>query len=175
MKKITLFSVLLIVLFAACKKSNTVSYHLTATVDGQAKTFNFNPIATKMTNSGYTFITVTGFSAASLNTETFTLSLHNSITGVKVFQAGTFSDTASAYAISGMYQPSITTQYVAGTGIVAQTLGTSATIANHLKLVITSIDSTSVKGTFSGDCYFNGDPTAGKKTITNGDFYAKFQ
>lgn len=46
----------------------------------------------------------------------------------------------------------------------------NASIANHLKLVITSVDSILITGTFSGDFYLSGDITGTIKTITNGDF-----
>ena len=44
-----------------------------------------------------------------------------------------------------------------------------------MKIVITAIDSSTVKGTFSGDFYYMGDISGAKKTITNGDFYVPWK
>ena len=64
--------------------------------------------------------------------------------------------------------------YVGGTSIT-QAASYSAPLVNHMKIVITAMDSATAKGTFSGDLFLNGDFTAAKKTVTSGDFYAKFQ
>ena len=180
MQKITLLPALLAVLligsFSACNKSNSgasASYHLTATIDGKAETFNVNDIATRTTLGGVTYIAITGFATSSPTGETMSLSLSNGFSRV-AFKPGTYSDTASSCDIAGIYQASLSSQFLAGTSVTQSSLLSSVSIANHFKVAITSIDSASMKGTFSGDYFAGGDPTGAKKTITSGDFYVKF-
>jgi hypothetical protein len=176
-KKITLFSALLVCVFLSCKKSSSnssSSYHVTATIGGKAETFNVTPVATRLTNGGFTLIAVSGFAAASSTTEVLSLSLTND-PGQATFKAGTYSDTASGYAIGGVYKATTANQYVAGSSVTQPALGSGTPVTNHFSVIITSIDSATIKGTFSGDYFLYGDPTAAKVTITNGDFYAKFQ
>jgi hypothetical protein len=52
--------------------------------------------------------------------------------------------------------------------------GANITI-HHFVLNITSINSTAIQGTFSGDLFSNGDPSTTAKALTNGTFNAKFQ
>lgn len=173
MKKISILSLVLIGLFLSCKKSNSgpsSSYHMTATVNGTAKTFNIGTIATKITNGNVTLITITGFGSTTTG-EALTVTIDNGF-GASTIGAGTYSDTTAKFDVGGTYLISAGQQFVAGTSVV-QTMG--AVITNHLKLIITAMDSQTIRGTFSGDYYYNGDPTSSKKTITNGDFYAKFQ
>ena len=87
-----------------------------------------------------------------------------------MFGVGNWTDTSQKYAITGVYSPANGHDYAAGTVAVA-----GATITNHLKLTITSVDSTAVKGSFSGDFYLNGDLSGTKSTITNGDFYVAWK
>jgi len=169
MKKIVLFMALTGAL-VSCKKSNSGSsgYHVTASADGSGKAFNTAPTASKITNTGFTQITIDGFTNAGV--ESMNLIIDNAPSG-KPLAAGTYTDTTSAFDVALFYTQNTTTAYAGGTSV---TTGASVTIQNHVKIVITSIDSTAIKGTFSGDVFLNGDVTAAKKTITNGDFYVKF-
>ena len=171
MKKIIL-SMALISVFLSCKKSNSSysGYHITASVDGSGKTFNTAPVATKLTNMGVTQITLDGFTTA--GGESVSMIIDNAPSG-KPIAPGTYIDTTGDFDVALFYTQNITTAYAAGSSITA---GATAAIQNHMKIVITSIDTTtSIKGSFSGDVYLNGDPTAAKKTFTNGDFYLKFR
>ena len=156
----------------SCKKSNTGSsgYHVTASADGSGKAFNTAPVATKLTNTGVTQITVDGFTTA--GGESISLIIDNFPSG-KPIVAGTYTDTTSDFEVALFYTQNLTAGYAGGTSVTA---GAGVTIQNHVKIVIASIDTTSsIKGTFSGDLFLNGDATAAKKTFTNGDFYVKFQ
>ena len=170
MKKIVLFMALTGAL-VSCKKSNSSSgYHVTGSVDGPGKAFNTAPVATKATNTGATQITVDGFATGA--GETISLIIDNFPSG-KPILPGTYTDTSSDFDVALFYTQNLSAGYAGGTSVTA---GSNVTIQNHVKIVITAIDTTStIKGTFSGDVFLNGDVTAAKKTFTSGDFYVKFQ
>ena len=178
LKKTLLFSALLVCAFVSCKKNNSASsggnYHFTATIDGKAQTFNVSPLAVRVTNSGVSLIGIEGFTSASSTTQVLAVSWTNNPPNSAAFTVGTYSDTASKYAIGGNYNPSTTEAYVSGSGIESGAT-TNIPFANRLKIVITAVDSTTVRGTFSGVFYLNGDLTQAKKTITDGDFYVPWK
>ena len=66
-------------------------------------------------------------------------------------------------------------EYESGQTVADDAATNNSTIANHFKVNITSIDGKTAKGTFSGDFYQDGDVTRNKISITNGEFYVKFQ
>jgi len=172
-KRSFLFAGLLLCAGISCKKSNSGSsgsYHVTATVDGKAEKFNVNAIADKITVQGVTSLTLTGFVTNSPTGETITLNVSTIYGRPLPIKAGTYSDTTTLYDVDGFYQTSMSDMYEAGTSI-SQSAGTA--IVNHFKLVITSLDSSSIKGTFSGDFIGGIGSDQPKKTITNGDFYVK--
>jgi len=176
MKKITLFSMVLIGAFMSCKKSNSGStgYHMTASVDGASKNFNVTPPIAAESKSGTTVnaLIITGV----LNTSTgeSMILMINSNDGSNIVP-GTYADTSSHFNTQATYTVNLATQYLAGSLIAEEASGAGAPVKNHLKIVIASMDATSVKGTFSGDLYANGDVSTIPKPMTNGDFYAKFQ
>jgi hypothetical protein len=75
----------------------------------------------------------------------------------------------------GIYNPSVSQSFVGGSQSTGYASNIGVTGVNHLKLVITSLDSTAVKGTFSWDFYYNADLSAAKKSITNGDFFVPWK
>lgn len=176
MKKHLFFAALLLGAFISCKKNNSgssASYHVTATVNGKAETFNVNDVATKVSLGGATYISITGFVTSSPTGETLSLGLSNNAGGPAI-KAGTYADTSTRYEVTGIYQSSITQQYLAGSNVFINAQGGGTPLTNHFVLVVTAIDSSSIKGTFSGDYFIAGSPGSDKKTITNGDFYVKF-
>ena len=63
-------------------------------------------------------------------------------------------------------------EHDAGQTVASEAVINNITITNHFKVNITSITSTTISGTFSGDFYQDGDVVNGTKlTITNGDFF----
>ena len=174
MKKIVTFSVIMIALFASCKKSNSSSsYQISASVDGTSKNFNIATIASRTNVNGVTMISIQGIASTSTG-ENFEIDVSNGPSSDSIV-AGNYSDTSSNFNVSGVYMSNATTEYDAGTMLAYDASNTGTTLTNHLKLTITSMDKTSIRGTFSGDFYFNDDISAAKKTITSGNFYAKFQ
>ncbi len=182
-KKIILFSALFVCVFASCKKNNSGSsssnYHFTATIDGKAQTFNVSPFIFRVTNSGVSIITIEGFTGTTAaNGQVLALSWTNSGgsgVGANNFTTGTYSDTAGKYSLMGVYNPTLNESFVGGTQSTGYASNIGVTGLNHLKLVITSLDSAAVKGTFSGDFYFNADLSGAKKSITNGDFFVPWK
>ncbi len=177
MKKTLALSAVLIGLLFSCKKSNSDSsgsYHITANIDGTAKTFNSSALAVKITSSGFTSLGVGGGASPTTTASDVVLINISNIPGGKPIVAGTYTDTSSSFTISCTYTLNPTSIYMGSTDVTGTGLPYSA-IKNHVKVVISSIDATSVKGTFSGDLYNNGDITGAKKTFTSGDFYVKLQ
>jgi len=71
--------------------------------------------------------------------------------------------------VEALYVAPDASSYDAGTAIVS----TAKNMVNHLTTTITSFTNGEIKGTFSGDFYYNSNPAGAKKSITNGAFYVK--
>lgn len=142
---------------------------MTATIAGTAQTFNVSPLAISVSNGGLTMVSIEGFSSNSSTTESLAIAWTSTTPGL-TFGTGTYYDTVTSYATIGTFVPSVSQSYVSGSGVTGIAAGSGVTVTNHLKIIITAVDSTSVKGTFSGDFYYMGDITGAVKTITNGDF-----
>jgi len=174
MKKIFIISLCFSALFLSCKKSNSGgsagSYYIKASMDGTAKTFNVNALASKFTANGITSIAVFGNVSSAANLEGINITINNG-SGTKPIIAGSYSENSTDFVVGAVYNPGSTT-IVYGAGIYPNP-------ANPLQFTITAIDNNTIKGTFSGDFYYTNTATAqigpSKKTFTNGEFYVKFQ
>jgi hypothetical protein len=176
MKKITFLVTLLVIFCLSCKKSNNPdsSYFITATVGGTPKSFATMPFARTTTGLGFTLVTVIG---AVSSTEPIAISVGN-LPALQPIVAGTYTDTSTSFEVEAAYAQNSTNgvSYNGGSNEDGSTSGSvNPAIANHFKVVITSITGTTIKGTFSGNLYLNGDPTATALAVTNGSFYVKFQ
>ena len=178
MKKIYVASLSLLVLFASCKKSNSTdnSVHFTCTVGGTAKTFNTGLIANKVVAYGVTTIDIHGISGATAGAEAFELQIDNALSGDSII-AGNYTDTNTHFETDAVYDPntSALNSYEAGNGMAADAVNAGVTIKNHFTVHITAIDAGSIRGTFSGDMFYNADVSSTVKTVASGDFYAKLQ
>jgi len=158
-------------LVVSCHKSGSdnPSYYIRASVDGTAMSFSAKTLAGKFTNAGTTTLSITGAVSSSKNLGTIQLYILN-VPGGKPIVAGTYSETdRTDFSMWGLYYPDSTNHVYQG--------GQLNNPANPFKITITSIDNTAVKGSFSGDYYFNTGttiPGPEKKTFTNGEFYVKF-
>jgi hypothetical protein len=181
LKKTVYFSIaffFLVTLFSSCKKSSSgnsaSSYFITATINGTTKSFATMPFAHTSTNLG---ITLTGIEGAVTSTEPILVSVAN-IPSSQPIVAGTYSDTSTSFEVEALYSPNSPSgvSYSGGSNEDGSNsgLGNSAP-GNHFKVVITSITSTTIKGTFSGNVYLNGTPGTSVLAVTNGSFYVKFQ
>lgn len=86
-----------------------------------------------------------------------------------------YTDTESNVNTLASYNADGTTQYNAGTMVYQSTLREGVTMVNHLRVRLTELSNSSVRGQFSGDFYEDGDVLGTKVTITEGEFYAKVQ
>lgn len=175
MKKPLFFAALALGALLSCKKnsSGNNSAHITATVDGKNKTFNFSAVASRVTAYNSTYYSISGFAGNSPTTETMQLSIIALTNGVAL-KPGTIVDTSTQYAITGIYSATLTEPYEAGSQVYGNTIGSGEPpITNHFKVTVTALDSTSIRGTFSGDFYQYGSTDSTKKTVTNGDFFVK--
>lgn len=169
------FAALFLAALGSCKKggsssSNNTSYHLTAHIDGTTQNFNYTLQATKISGAGVYQFAITGYTGApSAGGQGLGLGWTNTSAG-PVFGIADWYDTSHAYSISGVYLPTSTDSWEAGTNVFFA--GNGASIVNHLKLNISAFDSSTVTGTFSGDFYDMGLVSSTKKTIY-GDFYVQ--
>ncbi|MDR3714856.1 MAG: hypothetical protein P4L51_18755 [Puia sp.] len=174
MKKMFILSIAAAGIFTSCKKSDSSpSYSMSANVAGTTKNFNaVTPIAQKVTVNDVTTITVTGVLSTSTG-ESMIIALDNSNGGGPIV-AGKYADSSSLYNLSANYIPALGSLFQGGSIVWELASATSQPI-NHFVLNITSISSTSIHGSFSGDLFSYGDPSAAVKSVTNGSFNAKFQ
>ena len=174
MKKIAL-SLALISVLLSCKKSNSssTSYHMTASISGNAKNFNVTPPVAQETKTGTVVndVSITGILNASTG-ESLILSIDNNFSD-KSIVAGTYTDTSSTFNVQVVYAVNLATQYWGGSVTASDAAGAGSPVKNHIKIVITSIDDKTVKGTFSGDLFGGGDISATPTPMINGDFYAQ--
>jgi hypothetical protein len=159
-------------MFASCKKSDSgqPANHVSGSVDGAAKSFNYTTSATKVTNGSMNSVSIMGVADAT-GTATLNIAVQNFNGPIT---PGSYIDTVSSKGQIGLNYmfPALNQVYMGGTAVY---FNATTAITNHLKVVIASIDSVSVKGTFSGDVFLQGNSSSTKKTITNGDFNVKFK
>jgi hypothetical protein len=176
MKRLFFLATLPAVLSLSCNKSHNTgsAYFINASIDGVSKSFSGNVFATRTSdNKSYT-ININGLFASSSGEGLDVLVSSNNPS--QIVGADTYGDSSSVYTIVLSYAPTIAgTGYSGGTAASDTAKAHGITITNHLQVVISSITSVEVKGSFSGDIFLSGDATADKKTVTNGSFYAKFQ
>jgi hypothetical protein len=172
MKSITkvLFLFLFSVLIFSCKKSSssTSSYYVKGTLDGTAKNLTTTALAAKSNlGSGIYNLTIVGTST----TEELAISLWSDQDN---FTAGS---TYSIDALGGTTKNTLS--YVSPIGSSApSSLWNSTydfgTVQESFTCTITDATSAYVKGTYSGTIYMATDSAVVSKTVTLGEFYAKF-
>jgi hypothetical protein len=184
----TLFTLLSIPLFffIACKKDTGSSnnptptpstIHLTAQLNGTATSFNTNVqalwVADTINHVPVKDLQIIGYTTAGAG---FLLEIDPVTTTGKI-AAGTYIETnITAFVCGGLYAP-----ITANVTTSAYLSGLNPSTTNPFQIIITSVDTSGVKGTFKGDTFFENlsvgissvDITK-KTTFANGDFYAKF-
>jgi hypothetical protein len=175
MKKIVILSIATLALFASCKKSSSSSATgLTASVNGTSKNFGIAAMATKTHLAGVTQIEILGATSSTADPEVLSIQIGNDLTfGADSINAGTYSDTSTRFSVEVTYASGLTgsspINYQGGTFVDgSQGPGTPAT--NHMTVVISSITNNSIKGTFSGNIYQDGDPGAASWPVVSGSF-----
>jgi hypothetical protein len=177
MKKIYLLTLVLVSLFSSCKKDND-SYYIRCTIDGTAKTFNVGTYAHKdvdPANAQNYGIGMGGFATSSDQDDWMGFWIDNIPSGDEIV-AGAYDHTSADFDLLATYSnESAAFDYASGSSVDEDAVTYAVTITNHFKLTILSIDNNTIKGTFSGDFYDDGDPRNSKKSVTNGEFYLKFK
>ena len=174
MKKLSSLLIILSVamVFVSCKKSNSSTasggYYFKAKFDGGSKDFSgqVNAIKSNLGQGTYSLI-ITGITG----TEESGLTLwsdKDDFTAGKTFTLSALGGTAYnllVYAAPlGSSDPS--SQWTSTYDY--------ATVTQSFQCTITESTSAYIKGTFSSVIYQNNDQTVAKKTVTEGQFYAKF-
>ena len=173
MKKILLL-LLVAGLIAGCNKddaSHNDSFYFMCKIDGVDKTFSANMFGYKETNgTNYGYI-LGGFSDASNDAESFGIVVNN-VPGQKDITTRTYADSDTEFQVLTTYLDTSGVFYEAGTPVYAGGLNDDA-IATHFQVVISSLSTDAIAGTFKGSYYAEGDVTAPKKEITEGKFRIK--
>jgi hypothetical protein len=145
---------------------------MTASIDGTSKSFNIAVVATRQSTGNTTVVDIVGV-LSPITGESMNLTITNS--NNTPIKAGVYTDTTAGFDLEAIYTANASIIYNAGNAVNAAAKVSGATIANHFKLVITSIDSASVSGTFSGDFYLASIVPGTTKSVTSGDFSAQFK
>ena len=177
MRKTWIFALSLTCLISSCKKNND-SYYIRCTIDGTAKTFNVGTYAHNdidPSNSKIYGIGMGGFATNSDQDDWLGFWIDN-VPSENEIVAGAYDHTSADFDLLATYSnESAAFDYASGSSVDEDAVTYAVTITNHFKLTILSIDNNTIKGTFSGDFYDEGDPRNSKKSVTNGEFYLKFK
>ena len=185
MKRTLVLSLAVLTYFASCKKDSgdsTPQAQMHAKMDGNAVTFD-STLKAKWTTTTVSGSSVTALLIQGSKTsggDILQLEVAPTSSSKKV-DVGTYSESnTTTYLTSGVYFPKDSSASKTLLGFIA---GVSPSPTNPLQVVISSIDATTVKGTFKGDFYYTfynaADSnyyfsSANKKTFSEGTFTAKF-
>ena len=175
MKKILVLSLLAVVLFTGCSKDKTEStYFVKFLADGTQKAFSAFTFGHIENVGGFTELSIMGANNSSADDNYIGIQIHN-YPGLLPVITGAYEDSSPDFTLFAMY----------GVNDVEHNAGKTESedallynIPNHqrLRVTITEITSTNIRGTFSGDYYENGDVQFGNKVrITNGEFNVRVQ
>jgi hypothetical protein len=161
--------------FLSCRKersnNNNEAFYVTCTVDGTPMKFNGYVFCHYEWAGGYKAVTINGATGMSSTAASVGFVITN-YPGADSINTGTYTDASTDFELLASYAPNISAiAYDAGTTVFNEAKLTGTIIANHFTVKITSLNNQTAKGTFSGDFYYDGDPSGAKKTITNGEFY----
>lgn len=175
MKTLSVIAALFFLLFISCKKDGGGdNYYVKFTVDGVNKSYTGYVFAHEDNTSGYSVFTVNGASSGTSFNDYLGIYIDNFPTGASI-SAGVYLDNSPDYSVLTTYAFN-GGEYESGETVAEEAIANSVTITNHFKVTITERSGNTVRGTFSGDYYEGGDVENGDKiTITNGEFYAKFE
>jgi hypothetical protein len=175
MKKIFLIPAFFLLLLISCKKDGQdQNYYVRFSADGVSKSFTGYVFAHEEVISGYTTLAVNGATSPTSFDDYMGFYIDNFPTAAAILP-GIYLDNSPDYTLLSTYNIN-GLEYEAGETVAENAINDGITIANHFTVNITEKTSTTIRGTFSGDFYFEADVQNGDKiTITNGEFYAKFQ
>jgi len=157
-----------IVIFLSCKKSNTSlpSNTIQATINGKTSTFNFGVFATRTGTPGprtpYYVILLEGFTDSTV----YSGSINLGVQSIDSITAATYNENST------MNNASIT--YINNKNLLGNIFSNGHPTSNPFIIVVTSLNSKSIQGTFQGDIFYNGDSSQTLETVTNGKFNVDF-
>jgi hypothetical protein len=153
----------LIVFILSCQKPNInipSPYYINLTIDGVSKSFNGDAGAEVTIKDSVFNFTIYGHPDPYNGAEVLSMTIINR-PGYRPLVPGTYSQLDSAFTIKGLYTPS--------NGLAAFNVGGDYPILpDPLKITISSLDSNTVRGSFSGTFYIL--RISEKKTL-KGEFY----
>jgi hypothetical protein len=163
-KLILLLPVCIFLVLSSCSKKNTPTPSLGGTgtitfaIGGAAQTFNVNAYATYQNLDGLNFLTIYGLKNAG-TTDKFELAIVNS----SIIEGTTYTGVASQVQLT----------YTLASGAVYQYADDDA--AAFVSVVIKSVTSTNVQGTFSGNLNLISGNGPAKQVLTNGTFNLRIE
>ena len=175
MKKLLFTLLAFSIILASCTPDDPdVNYHVSFTVNGTSKTYTGHVLAHLDTAQGYITLTIIGAHNPTSFDDNMGIYLNN-FPGGGAISAGIHNDNATDKTLLTTYVNN-NISYEAGQSIAQDAVNYGVTIPNHFKLTITSMGSQTIKGTFSGTYYEDGDVQTGTPLeISNGSFFVKFQ
>jgi len=169
MKKLLLFSACIMLAFASCKKSDPTKSNTTAvgtisaTIGGVNETFTTSVVAESVDTPSYT-IAISGFRGTGATQE----GIQIGISSYKPITTGTYT-ISSALSNDVVYTPFV--GYYKNTSVSSLvTFGTDFSAVHITTIIITSLSSTNVQGTFSGVLINEDGTSTDTQTITDGKF-----
>ena len=133
---------------------------LTALINNVFTEFNDTPVALSVTTSGVTLLTISGFSTSTTTDDAMSIG---------VSKLGNI--TTGSYNVNTIPLPTAVGTYTDPTGNnTFMTYFMGLPQINPLTIIIQSVSTTRVKGTFSGKFYNNSGMGPGFVTVTNGYF-----
>jgi len=183
----------LAIIWMSCSRSNinsgpnppkppvdTNHYYIKATIDGTETNFLFGLQAMTSGNTVPGELSFSGNQADSNHTQAFIFEIRCTAGIRATVGPGTYTDQdTTKFTIRGIYYADAAgpqNLYIAGKS-PDEHRSIVSSVTNPLKLTITAIGDTTIKGSFSGDFFwqidaYTMDPTR-KRTITNGEFFLK--
>jgi hypothetical protein len=175
MKKFSIFPALLLLLLVSCKKDGQDdNYYVRFSADGISKNYTGYVFAHEEIISGYTTLAVNGATTPTSFDDYMGFYIDNFPTAAP-FTPGIYLDNSPDYSLLSTYEVN-GISYESGETVAEEAITNGVTLTNHFRLNITERTATTIRGTFSGDYYVEANVQSGNKiTVTNGEFYAKFQ
>jgi hypothetical protein len=179
MRKLPALFLLALVTLVSCQKETSGrptsdDFYVSFFANGVKKTYTTFAAAHRDSENGHATLKIVGNSSLTTFTDVMGFYIGN-YQGSADIAAGEYEDISPNFLLLSTYENGGKT-YEAGETLALEAISSGATIANHLKLKITSINNETARGTFSGDYYTDADAKNGTKlSITGGEFYVKIQ
>src|SRR5688572_10827369 len=161
MKKFLLLSLFAVVLLVGCSKDKEDSpYFVKYTVNGQQKSYtgytfgHFEPVG-----GGLTELSILGANTPSADDNYMGIYINN-YPGVLPITTGVYEDSSLDFTVLATHSIDDVESY-GGQSVSDDIVQYGISGHNRLKVTITEITSTNIRGTFSGDYYEGGDVLGG--------------